>query len=575
MIKRINNLSIGIKFALLYLLGVLLPIVVLLVFVLTNVTASVRERELQSAQQSLDRVFTSMETEFNSAVALSNAVSADNYLLKLMRQQYDYPFRYYHTYCSEIHPLFMRYLSAFAQYVSNMELYSDNPTLFSGGYCLSLSASRNEPWIPTDLTTPSVRMVNYIKKRPSKSDAMQISLVRTLVDAQHQPIVIKIDLFTESFHRTIAEETDYLDIYLVSPEGYAVSYPGSMEDAKKSRMTVQPPDNCGLAMQFEGKSALAGWSLQAVINEEPIQQSVRKAVLAGLLLGVLCSVLSSVLCLFMSRSIVTRSKRLLRHMDSMTNEHFDPIRRDIGRDEIGELIEHFNAMGERVKQLINDLYVLELRQKSMELENVRAELKYLQAQIDPHFLFNTLNAILVLCVRNGYTELADVIRALSKILRRMIDTARDVVPLREELEFVKMVLLIEQFRFGNKMRYEIEAPDALLDEPVPVMSVQALVENACKHGIQNINRQGVIHIRAYVSGDFLCIDVSDNGVGITPQRMQFLQQNVRSSVDIEGSIGLQNIYRRLVLQYGERAELYLSDAPECGLMASIRIPRGA
>jgi hypothetical protein len=91
-------------------------------------------------------------------------------------------------------------------------------------------------------------------------------------------------------------------------------------------------------------------------------------------------------------------------MDSMTAEHFSPISRDPGSDEIGELTAHFNAMGTRLKQLINDLYVLQLKQKSMELENVRAELKYLQAQIDPHFLFNTLNAILVLSVRNGHTE---------------------------------------------------------------------------------------------------------------------------------------------------------------------------
>ncbi len=574
MMKRINDLSIRMKFAILYLLGVMLPIVVLLVYVLTSVTASIREREMQNAMQSLDRVHSTFDAQFNSAFTLANAVTVDAHLLTLMREEYQYPWKFYYAYFTDLRPQLTRYLSAFSQNVSNIELYSSNTTVFSGGFCLSLASAEAEPWMPEDISVPSVRMVSYIKRTPSNTNVMQISLVRTLADGLHAPIVIKIDLYTEPFHRIIAGETDYLDIYLLSPEGFAVSYPGIMEMLSPIKSTVELPDVNRLSMDFLGKSYLTGWRLEAVVNEAPIRVNIRNAVYNGVLLGVSCSLLAGALCLLMSRSVVTRSKRLLRHMDSMTNEYFDVVSRDIGHDEIGELIEHFNAMSARMKQLIHDVYVLELHNKNYELESVRAELKYLQAQIDPHFLFNTLNAILVLCVRNGYTELADVIRALSKILRRMIDTARDTVPLREELQFVEMVLLIERFRFGEKLRYEIDVPDELLSFPVPVMCVQALVENACKHGIQHIDRQGVIVIRASLDGAFMNIDVSDNGAGIPPTRMRSLQRDVRSSDDIEGSVGLQNIYRRLVLQYGEKAELYLDNAPEGGVTATIRIPKG-
>ena len=280
------------------------------------------------------------------------------------------------------------------------------------------------------------------------------------------------------------------------------------------------------------------------------------------------------MALIFSRSILLRSQRLLRHMDSMNAEDFLPIAHDHGRDEIGDLTAHFNAMGMRLKQLVNDLYVLQLRQKTMELENVRAELKYLQAQVDPHFLFNTLNAILVLSVRNGHQEEAEVIRALSKILRRMVDTSRDVVPLKEELEFVHMVLKLEHFRFGDKLHYTFEVSDAAKERTVPVMSVQGLVENACKHGVQGVNGQGFIRVAAWVDADeTLLVEVCDNGVGIPPERLAALQEQIASPQDMPDSIGLQNIYRRLSLHYGQAVSLTLRNAEERGTVVTIRIPR--
>jgi two-component system sensor histidine kinase YesM len=244
----------------------------------------------------------------------------------------------------------------------------------------------------------------------------------------------------------------------------------------------------------------------------------------------------------------------------------------MGKYEIGELMEHFNTMGERLKQLINDIYVLQLHQKSLELENVRAELKYLKAQIDPHFLFNTLNAILVLCVRNGYAELAGIISPLSKIMRRMVDTSGDIVPLREELEFVRMVLKIEQFRFGEKLQYAFQISDEAMAVPVPVLCVQGLVENACKHGIQHIVGLGIVLISARAEEGMLLIEVSDNGAGISPRRLYDLQKQIAGPEDMQGSVGLQNIYRRLKLHYGESAGLTLANAQERGTVVSIRIP---
>ncbi len=569
---RVNDLPIRSKFILQFLLGVLLPIVALLVYVLTNVTAEIRQREYQNAVQSLDRVYTTLETQFSQAAALSNAVSTDEQLASFLNRHYLSPEEYYASYYSEIRLIMNRYLYAYVQQLTAIEIYTDNPSMFDGGYFPRITPKlQAEEWYTSQISSAPV-LVAYARQLPASGIRLQMSILRKLEHSTTYNQLLKLDLNMEPIHRTVEQENAYLSIYLVAPDGSAVSYPGSMTDSMVARRAPLPPTATDLTRNFGGGTAMAGWKLSANINKEPMEKSVRNAIWVGLLLGAVCSLFAGGLSLVFARSIILRSQRLLRHMDSITAEHFSPITKEMGSDEIGELMEHFNAMGERLKQLIHDIYVLQLHQKSLELENVRAELKYLQAQIDPHFLFNTLNAILVLCVRNGYTELAEIISPLSKILRRMVDTSRDILPLREELDFVRMVLKIEQFRFGDRFRYEMDVSEEAMEAMVPVMSVQGLVENACKHGIQHVSGQGLVSIRAKVEDGMLDIEVSDNGVGIKPSRLIDLQKQIAGPEDMKDSVGLQNIYRRLKLHYGEKVSLTLRNAQNRGMIVSIRIP---
>ncbi len=571
--RRINDLPIRSKFILLYILGVLLPICVLLIYVLTNVTTEIRIREQHNAEQSLNRVYSTLNTRFSGVVSLSNAISSDSQLQTIMERIYDSPTEYYTTYYVGLRQIINRYQLAYDQQVTTISLYSDNFTMFNGGYNIYITPKvKEEEWYPTDLSTDA-RLKVYLRQQVGQTSILQLCMTRLLHEGSPFTQILRIDLNMEPIYSMIMDELSYLSIYLVAPDGTAVCYPGSLQDSFITNRSIRPPEKTDLYLSFGDRTAMQGWKLLANINVEHMNQSIRRAVWIGLLLGVVCSVFAAVIALVFSRSIARRSQRLLRHMDSMTAEHFSPISRDSGRDEIGELTAHFNDMGARLRQLIDDLYVLQLRQKNMELETVRAELKYLQAQVDPHFLFNTLNALLVLSVRDGHQEEATVLRALCKLLRRMVDTKHDVVPLSEELEFVRMVLTIEQFRFHSKLKYEVNVTPEAQARTVPVMSVQGLVENACKHGVQNMSEQGVIRVSARVEEDgALVVEVSDNGVGLKPSRLEELLRQIKSPEDMPTSVGLQNIYRRLLLHYGNTAGLELKIAEERGMIAVIRIP---
>ncbi|MEG0902369.1 MAG: HAMP domain-containing protein, partial [Clostridia bacterium] len=353
----------------------------------TNVTTEIRARETQNAEQSLQRVYSSLVAQFSGVVSLSNAIASDVKLSGLLDRDYRSPIGYYSAYFSSIHPQVNRYLYAYSQYINGIQFYSNNPTLANGGDCLRITEEvRRADWFPI---SGEATLLCYLRKQVGQTNALQLCISRALDDrAMRHELVLRIDLNMEPIYKLVEQESAFLSVYLVMPDGAAICYPGAMQDRAVIRHELPLPSSAELRVSFGDHTAMKNWRLFAVINSAPMEASIREAIWVGLLIGLVCSLFAGALSLIFARSIILRSNRLLRHMDSMTAEHFSPIDCDVGRDEIGELIKHFNAMGTRLKQLINDLYVLQLHQKSLELENVRAELKYLQAQIDPHFLFN-------------------------------------------------------------------------------------------------------------------------------------------------------------------------------------------
>lgn len=190
----------------------------------------------------------------------------------------------------------------------------------------------------------------------------------------------------------------------------------------------------------------------------------------------------------------------------------------------------------------------------------QAELRALQSQIHPHFLFNALNALYGIIPREA-TGARETVLNLADIFRYFLDTRKSLVPLAEELRIVRAYLDIERLRLGDKLRVTIEAAPAALDVPIPVLSIQPLVENAVKHGIAPLSTGGEISIEARREADGgLYVAVSDTGRGFQDPR--------------QGGVGLENVRRRLELSYGGAAHLDIYSGPQ-GSTVSLLVPAPA
>lgn len=185
----------------------------------------------------------------------------------------------------------------------------------------------------------------------------------------------------------------------------------------------------------------------------------------------------------------------------------------------------------------------------VELEHTlqKAELKNLQAQIKPHFLFNTLNTISSLVTLGENREGLDTLFALSDLLRHNVDHPGELVTLREELHYVESYLLIQKKRFGTRLEVRMEVPEDLQERIIPFLSLQPLVENACIHGLEPKEGLGHIWIRGEKFSDRVEIAVIDDGVGISSLYWGDTEGENRSAGQ---GIGLRNVHRRLQLQFG-------------------------
>ncbi len=192
----------------------------------------------------------------------------------------------------------------------------------------------------------------------------------------------------------------------------------------------------------------------------------------------------------------------------------------------------------------------------------QARLEALTRQINPHFLFNTLNSVASL-IRSNPEEARRVVYKLSHILRRLLKNSESMSPLREELSFIDDYLAIEMVRFGDKLKFIKEIEPATLDRPVPSMLLQPIIENSIKHGIGSKVEGGTIRVRSRLAEDRMHIVIEDDGVGITDERLNTI---------FELGIGVSNVNERLKVLYGEEYRMWIDSKPGDGTRTGIEVP---
>jgi two-component system sensor histidine kinase YesM len=271
-----------------------------------------------------------------------------------------------------------------------------------------------------------------------------------------------------------------------------------------------------------------------------------------------------------SASIYLPIKKLHNVTKTITKNDLQALVTSHNVDEITEMGISFNIMIGKIRELLDA--------KIKEQENLKkAELKALQAQINPHFLYNTLDTIVWLAEANKTQQVIEIVRALSSFFRITLSKGKDWIPILQEIEHVRSYLTIQKMRYRDILDYQIEVDEEILDGNILKLTLQPLVENALYHGIKNKRNGGVITVRAKrAAQDQVSLEVQDDGVGFTPYKLSQIQAALQEDAGEitlkESGFGLENVDKRIKLYYGKQYGLTIQSQYQEGTLVRVAIP---
>ncbi|MEK4251447.1 sensor histidine kinase [Paenibacillus sp. FSL W7-1287] len=294
-----------------------------------------------------------------------------------------------------------------------------------------------------------------------------------------------------------------------------------------------------------------GWKLIKQIPYTQINASAKQSLQFSLLIGIGFLVLAVLLVFIFASHITKPLIRLSTQMKRFSAGDFDATLEVVGTDELAYISHRFNSMVRRTNELINERYKLKLAEKN-------AVLKALEAEINPHFLYNALQAISTKALKNGQLEIVDMVDSLAMSLRYCI-SGSDIVTAQEELKHIGHYLAIQKARFGERLIVNMDVPEALTTIDVPKLSIQTLVENAVKHGLEKVSTPVTINISVRSEEHHVTITVENNGPAIVQEKLaeirHWLAQDWEEALYKQESIGLVNLNARLKLLYGNESRL--------------------
>jgi two-component system sensor histidine kinase YesM len=375
---------------------------------------------------------------------------------------------------------------------------------------------------------------------------------------------VKVDLSDQSMKKIL--QSVYLSgngqIYILNRD-HEILYP--FEDEGKEKLTSVDPRKylMSTADADYAKLQIVGLVPRADLAKEP-----RQLVQYTAYISLLSLIAAYVVAIVISGRLVRPIRYLQKKMRIVEQGGLSEQAAVTTHDEIGQLTVSFNTMVRQLERTVKQYYELQIREKE-------AQLSVLQSQIHPHFLYNTLESIRMYAERDNRTELSAVIASLGELLRYTIDRKERHVLLRDEIEFVDHYLDVQKFRLEDRLRSEIRVDLSHEYCRVPKLILQPLVENAIEHGLGN--GPLMVRIASAAEGEDLLVSVTDNGSGMSGERIREIEGRLTDTVRDERSrnkrsYALRNIHQRLQILYGPSYGLIIDKSRSCGTAVTLRLP---
>ncbi len=401
----------------------------------------------------------------------------------------------------------------------------------------------------------------------------EINFLRTINDPNNNKYIGLIllqfssDRLSESFPSYSSGDTN--NHILILNEERDLLYSDLQPSFSATQKFKKLGDNSSVYLSNTINLEKQGVVVRLLANQNDLLAPVDKLRFITLIIIALSYIAVIIISRLVSQSLVRPISKIKKGIDKISEGDYSYKLNISSDDELGEMAHAFENMSSKIDRLINEVYATELSEKE-------ATIASLTAQINPHFLYNTLDMVKSMAEIDGNEDISDIVKALSVLFRYSTKSDNFIVSVREELDNLSNYIKIIDARFGGKIKFNIICDEEIKDYQIIKLSLQPLVENSIQHGLLKKNNNGNIVIMITSDGEYLNIVEIDNGSGIEVDDFEKLQKDLFEGKTIKsnkyGGVGIRNINERIKLYYGEEYGIKLNNYPGDGLRVEIKIP---
>ena len=554
---------------------ILYTILIYLVFVLGIVISassiymtSISEVTNQRVSESSKQIVNNYETYFENTIEVSNSIQD-----KILNNDVDQEKNAIQSYFDDVKNM--------KREILNISLYdannygSDGSLLVGDSTITNTENSKNEPRFTEAYNNQLINMFSGVHRQSESMTAYSFTLSRYINYAREtRHAILKVDfdftkIVTQIAQTNLGEDghvviynKDYEIIYISTPDFISL-------DIENLKNLVLGTTTAGLNGHnfnlFISSLNSTGWRVGVFTNIDEFNNILTRFLAITICVTIFAIIVFTLIIIYLVRRIVDPLQKLTREMSKVSDLNYTLSKSAIirGPKEVEDLDKSFIQLMGRIRDLANNLIKEKEAQRS-------SELKALQNQINPHFLYNTLDSIIYMIDQNENDKAEEMIVALSKFFRISISRGKNIIPLKDEIEHVRNYLLIQKIRFGDNFSYIINVDENLYKYKVIKLTLQPLVENSIEHGLKD-NNEGKININGYLKGDFIRLEIIDNGFGMTSKQIESIYESFHDD-KIHNGVGLKNVYQRIKIFYGDLANVTIESQEDEGTKITIYIP---
>jgi two-component system sensor histidine kinase YesM len=578
----LTNLKMRKKFILAFIISAFIPQIVLGIILFLNLHAIALENAINNTKRNVQDVKKNLLDVLQNAVDISNKLYLDKKLLDILSTEYSDVSKLYEDYTS--YKEFSNLLSIYNKNIHLIKVYTFNPTLLDTGEFVKVdNYIKKQRWFIHALKEDGKILWELVFDNSPFRPQYYFSLVRLLKNSYGEKVgVMVIYIKKEKIGEILSQNENTI---VVTDKGTVVaakdeSLIGKTIDIKAfedgDRLIENVKINQRNLMALVGTIApneTGGNYLKVIsfFSKKEIFKVPNKVSFFAFVVITVNLLISLFLMLLFSKLITDRLTILNEKVNQISHGKLDTSIEILGKDEIGQLAENVKEMAKNIKNLIEQVYLAEIQKQQMITKQREIQFEMLCSQINPHFIFNTLEAIRMKAFCSGQEEISHIVYLLSNLLRKSITVSSELISLKEEIEFVQQFLEIQKFRFGDRIDFDIQIDEDLFNQKILPFIIQPLVENSIKHGIEPKVGKGYISIRIFKRDEKIVIRVEDNGIGMKKEECDNLITLLKSDQK-DAHVGLRNVYTRLKLFYGNEFEFLIKSEYGSGTVVEITVP---